>query len=126
MTNAAAWQDYLTELNRVLGSRFAGRVKQFWARLASELRFTVPVPHAGPTPDDDSFILTWDQGRYHFEVEIFRVGRFEWFYRDRETDDCEASEGNLKQAVSAAKMYLRRLSRTTTTMVVLLVIARVL
>lgn len=108
-----AWNDYIHSLSREsqLPRIFEDQVVDFWNRLADTTDWTVPIPHAGPTLQN-SFILSWNRGRHHFEVEVFDDERFEWFYRDRETDDCEGDEGACFGAVAAARKFLKLLIAT--------------
>lgn len=104
------WLAYIHNLSRETGLPrvFEDLVIEFWDQLTEKTHRVVPIPVAGPTPQD-SFMLSWNRGRHHFEVEVFSEGRFEWFYRDRKTDQFEGAEGISPEAVVAARNYLQRL-----------------
>lgn len=104
---STAWKSYLDNLKKVLPGHFARQVRKLWSDLSKSAE--QPIPHAGPT-QQGSFILTWDVGNQHFEIEVFPDNHFEWFYFDRETDMYEGAEGNRHRAVAAADEYLKRLS----------------
>lgn len=100
------WEDYLRRLPQSDEVR-PGVVKsvlEFWSRFRTA---QIPQPpHATPT-DNGGFILSWDRGKHHFEVEFLPTGEtVEWFYRDRETEKFEGDEGSLQTAFEMARSYL--------------------
>lgn len=103
---AVAWGGYLRDLSEHIPAVVARKVRRFWFDLARHGRF--PPPRAAPI-NDESFIMSWDQGQRHIEVEIFAKGHLEWFYCDRGVDSYEGSEGSSRQAVVAVSDYLDRL-----------------
>ena len=48
------------------------------------------LPAVGPM--DDVFLLTWDCDKEVFDIEVDSAGRFEWFYRNRATDQVDGVE----------------------------------
>lgn len=108
---AEQWTSYLEQLEASQGvePQVAATVQSFWKQLREDLRRSPRPPVAGPT-EQDTFILVWDQGKHHFEVEFLGGGEVEWFYRDRETESFLGAEGELKSAVEAAIDYFRRVS----------------
>ncbi|MGH9322443.1 MAG: hypothetical protein ACRD3V_21480 [Vicinamibacteria bacterium] len=30
--------------------------------------------------------MVWDRDHHHLEIEVFPSGRYDWFYRDRQTE----------------------------------------
>ena len=103
------WERYLSEM-QVRGrlSRIVTKAARALWSFFLEREPAIDVPHAGPT-EDGGLLMVWDKGRHHFELEVAPSGRYDWFYRDRDTDkyrgqeDCtvgDYSEGLL----SAAKL----------------------
>jgi len=103
---AASWEDYLVNMSRYMKGPLARKVRRFWSDLTRASHY--PPPSAAPT-NNESFIMSWDQGRQHIEVEIFTRGHLEWFYCDRGTGLYEGSEGSHQQAVIAVSEYFGRL-----------------
>ena len=102
-----AWSAYRRDLNKVLPGPHAREVKRFWADLAREKN--VPVPQAGPT-EERGFSMSWDDGNRHCEVEIYRDGRYEWFYCDRGRDEHDGAIGSREQVLAAVSRHLALLS----------------
>lgn len=68
-----------------------------------------PAPTAGGGTPQETFLLEWDNGGHHFEIEIVDRGDsdvlFEWFYLEPEGDP-GAGEGTMAEAVEAAAQHL--------------------
>jgi hypothetical protein len=64
------------------------RVEAFWRWLSAALGEDVPFPLAMPDAEVGSAQLAWDTERYHLDVSIPRDGDEEWFFMDRQTDEC--------------------------------------
>jgi hypothetical protein len=107
---AQEWETYLQTLRHRDGiePRLAAAVQAFWSQLTVALEQRPEIPIAGPT-EQASFIVVWDHGRHHFEVEFFPGETAEWFYRDRQTESFQGGEGNLEMAVEGARDYFNRL-----------------
>lgn len=80
---AAEWEQYLSQLE----SPVAEDVRRIWAYLSQRLW----APEAAPT--DDGFRMVWDRGPHHLQVEVLPGGRYDWFYRDRDTEKLQSEEG---------------------------------
>lgn len=106
---AREWETYLESLRHSdeLEAAVGEAVRAFWAELSATLAGTPTPPLAGPT-DDRGFILVWDHGRHHFEVEFLPGETTEWFYRDRGNESFEGGEGPLTKVVEAARDYFNR------------------
>ena len=106
-----AWNVYLLNLSRQTGlpAMFEENAQSLWADLAEAASFLVPIPQAGPTAQD-SFILSWNRSQWHFEIEIFADGRFEWFYRDRRSGVHAGAEGTRAEVVGVAIKHLEQIA----------------
>lgn len=82
----AAWLNYLRSLRvrGVLSQLVANNAEQLW-RLLRSLASNAAIPEAAVT-DDGGLFMSWDRGVHHLEVEILPEGKYEWFYRNRQTD----------------------------------------
>jgi hypothetical protein len=88
------WERYLADLGKPEGPLMADHVehvRRFWRYLRSFVDKAFPVPQAGPT-EARSLVMVWDRDRHHLEVEIFERGIYEWFYRDRLTQEHTGGE----------------------------------
>jgi hypothetical protein len=85
---ASEWVSYLESLKeKPEYAALAPRVEEFWTWISKDLW----APEA--TPTDDGFLLTWDRDEHHLQVELFRDGTYDWFYRNRDTDVVSYEEG---------------------------------
>lgn len=50
-------------------------------------------PPQGALTEEGSYQLVWDHGRHHLLAEILPSGRYDWFYRDRQTGRLAGEEG---------------------------------
>ena len=62
----------------------------------------------GALTEEGTYQLVWDHGRHHLLAEILPTGRYDWFYRDRETGRLDGEED--LPFVETAKLR-RRLGR---------------
>lgn len=83
---AATWADYLETLESVVTPPLAQAVRKVWAKIGPDLW----APEA--TPREESFLLVWDRGRHHLQMEIFSAGTYDWFHRDRSANTFQAQE----------------------------------
>lgn len=51
----------------------------------------IGLPQAGLT-DDGTIQLVWRSDRLHIEIDIFESGKYDWFYRERETGSYNGGE----------------------------------
>jgi hypothetical protein len=93
---AAEWELYLSQLDLP----FAEDVRKAW----SYLRQRLWAPEAAPT--EEGFRMVWDRGPHHLQIEVFPGGRYDWFYRNRDTEGLQ-SEENL--ALGSYPVVLREL-----------------
>jgi len=73
---ATQWEQYLSALD----SPVAQEVRTIWSHLQSHLW----APEAAPT-EEGGFRMVWDRGPHHLQVEALADGRYDWFYRNRES-----------------------------------------
>lgn len=88
MLNEVAWNEYLTaqvERHGELGKALV----RFWDYAKT---LNAPVPAASPGEDNDYFHVWWDHIQHHLDVDIKAGGSWEWFYRNRETDELDGDE----------------------------------
>jgi hypothetical protein len=71
------WETYLQDYRASGEPTVADGVAYFWERFSASLW----PPEAGPT--EDGFLMVWDRDQHHMEVEIYRSGSYDWFYRVR-------------------------------------------
>lgn len=45
--------------------------------------------------------FAWNRGRYYFEIEVWADGRLSWFFRDRDNDVAEGTDGEPERVLSA-------------------------
>lgn len=79
------WERYLRDLAEPMGPLPGQRVRQIevlWEGLRRQVEQNLPVPHAMAS-EAGEFVMTWDHGPHHFEIEVFPDGRYDWFYLDR-------------------------------------------
>jgi hypothetical protein len=79
---AMEWEAYLAQLD----SPVAEDVRLAWSSLKQRLW----APEAAPT--EDGFRMVWDRGPHHLQIEVFPGGRYDWFYRDRDTETVQSEE----------------------------------
>lgn len=86
------WTRYLSQMTA--RGKLSRAVTEAALALWGFMQLHVPgieVPHAGPT-QDGGLLMVWDKGRHHFELEVSPSGRYDWFYRDRQTDNYWGAE----------------------------------
>lgn len=85
------WEDYLLRLTSrgTLSEDVVETVRELWNALQERVP-SVEVPHAGP--DDGGLIMVWDRDQHHFELEVREPRYYDWFYRDRATDNYSGEE----------------------------------
>jgi hypothetical protein len=82
------WTAYVSKLKEKPElTAIAPRVEEFWHWISKDLW----APEANPT--DDGFLLVWDRDEHHLQVELFREGTYDWFYRNRDTEAVSYEEG---------------------------------
>lgn len=55
--------------------------------------------------------MSWDRGSHHFEIEVFRDGRYDWFYLNRDSGE-RVGEENHPLGTCSPEM-ISRLRQTT-------------
>jgi hypothetical protein len=68
-----------------MGAATSRAALALWEKLAAQFALDLESPSAGPTPDH-TFLMVWDRGKHHFEIEVLASGDYEWMYRDRVTE----------------------------------------
>lgn len=91
--NRVRWFFFIARLEPKLRKH----VKAFLQELQLRFSFKVPVPRAQVIDDNDvgpSLYMVWEplNGEHHLDVEVFLDGTYEWFYRNRKTDDVEGTD----------------------------------
>ena len=83
----ADWLDYLRSLPAKGAISYVAEntAEKIWRKLRP-LANNVSVPDAAVTNDGGLF-MSWDRGAHHLEIELHPNGRYEWFYRNRSTDN---------------------------------------
>jgi hypothetical protein len=64
---------------------------QAWEQVRAATGSAMPVPSACTGPDGQMF-YAWDRGRYHLELEIVPGEPADYFYCDRQTNECWVEE----------------------------------
>lgn len=83
--------EYLNEWDSLLdsiSSDFRPIIDSAW-RAAKGLRLW--APEASLT--GEGFLMVWDRGAHHVQVEVYPNGTFDWFYRDRSEEGYKFGEG---------------------------------
>lgn len=88
------WENYLGVLSAAQGGPIPPfrlkQIRDLWGvveRCDRHARY----PHATVTPDG-GFVMSWDKGRHHFEIEVDNSGTYGWFYMDRESSNRAGEE----------------------------------
>lgn len=82
----AKWLDYLRSLpERGVSRLVAANAEQMWRRLRP-LAIKIATPSAEVTEAGGLF-MSWERNAHHLEIEMMPTGRYEWFYRNRLTDE---------------------------------------
>lgn len=90
---SSEWLAYLT----LVGGKSAhgAALGKVWRALDSAVA-DLPLPRASVSDSVSEIIdpayLSWDRDEHHFDLEIEPSG-YEWFYRNRKTDEIDGSDG---------------------------------
>ncbi len=89
----AAFQHYLDVMTQPEG-RFSaehiGVVRHVWALIVARFGATFALPIAMPT-GDGALQLAWTWNQRHVSVDVY-PDRWDWFFRDRSTGECDGDE----------------------------------
>lgn len=96
------WNQYLKNISWT----YRERVQSTWLYLTTAIP-TIRIPYAGTSPDEQSFFFVWDNGNYYIELEILSDS-FEWFYRNRLTNELAGSEHSVESIEEVLLEYLRK------------------
>lgn len=80
----AVWDQYLRKLAEPPSPLSHQRVQQIvdlWEHLQRQI-MPLPLPYAMAS-ESGEFVMTWDRGPHHFEIELLPDERYDWFYFDR-------------------------------------------
>jgi hypothetical protein len=106
-----AWDRYLHSLMEPSGPLSAQRLRQIerlWECLRRQVTEPLALPHAIAT-EAGEFVMTWDRGQHHFEIEILPDGRYDWFYLDRSSGERVGEEEHPAGTCSSQMIaHLRR------------------
>lgn len=83
----SAWKAYLL---RLADEPIGRTVATFWERVQRTER-GLPPPTALRS-EDGSMHLAWDRDVHHLDVDLRADGTFEWFYRNRLTDELDGTD----------------------------------
>lgn len=106
------WERYLRNLAEPSGPLPDHRVRQIevlWEHLQRRVEKDLPLPHAMAS-EAGEFVMTWDRGPHHFEIEVLSNGRYDWFYLDRTSGERLGEDDHPLGTFSAEMMS--RLRRT--------------
>ncbi|MFL6293584.1 MAG: hypothetical protein ACJ759_22040 [Thermoanaerobaculia bacterium] len=106
------WERYLRNLAEPSGPLPDHRVRQIevlWEHLQRRGEKDLPLPHAMAS-EAGEFVMTWDRGPHHFEIEVLSNGRYDWFYLDRTSGERLGEDDHPLGTFSAEMMS--RLRRT--------------
>jgi hypothetical protein len=106
------WRGYLRRLVEPSGPLSSSRVHQIerlWESLQDQVCRNLPPPYATAT-EEGEFVMTWDNGPFHFEIEVLPQGSYDWFYFDRDSGERRGEEGQFLDAFSAEMISLLRRS----------------
>lgn len=81
------WEAYLVDLGSEVSAGLAHAVRDLWDRLKFE-KLWAPTGR----PRAESFLMLWDRGRHHLEIEVYASGCYDWFYRDRSSNTSTGGE----------------------------------
>lgn len=104
------WERYLRSLAEPSGPLPGQRVRQIealWEALQGRIEKHLPHPYA-MAADTGEFVMTWDRGPHHFEIEVLPNGRYDWFYLDRTSGERLGEEEPLGAFSAEMVSYLRR------------------
>lgn len=90
MNTKSSWEAYLKTANPL--------VKDAWSTLSYYVK-GLPIPYVGPCTSgygSAGYMLAWDVDKDHLEIEIYDDNSIEWFYRDRNIDECAGGECSLQ------------------------------
>jgi hypothetical protein len=100
------WRDFLGTLPDTVSPPLAAAIRATWEAIAR----TAPgaaLPGVLPSGDGGAR-LTWDSGRYRFDVDVRPGGDTEWFFRDRVTSESDGTEGEGEATLPARAIELLR------------------
>lgn len=80
------WDKYL---QRIRNEPYGAAALALWKNVS---QYNVDIPSAGPYEDEDIIQFYWSQDEHHIDVDIFHDGSFEWFYRNRNTNETDSGE----------------------------------
>ena len=89
LVQSDTWDQYLRSLTEPSGPLPAQRIRQIerlWECLRRQLAESLALPYATAT-EAGVFVMTWDHGPHHFEIEILPDDRYDWFYLDRNSGE---------------------------------------
>ncbi len=98
------WLAHVEEIGRVA----CDAVAEGLGTVGRDTVVALGSPPLGALTEEGSYQFVWDHGRHHLLAEILPAGRYDWFYRDRETGRLDGEED--LPFVETAKLR-RRLER---------------
>lgn len=104
-----AWYGYLAQFS----NRHLARAVATFYQNARAVGGAAPLPVPTALPSEDgSMHLAWDRDQHHLDVDLFPDGSFEWFYRNRLTDELDGTdEGRVLGMPEALARRLRLIAR---------------
>ena len=78
---------FITAIDNLLMNNTAGLVKYIWDRLKGNVPGVIGLRVPVLDVLNEGAMLTWDQGNYHLDAEIFPGQSVEFFFRNRQTGE---------------------------------------
>jgi len=97
-----AWDEYRSSLTTkgLLSAPRGAQLETMWQAISRNVAFA-PAPQAA-LAEDGTFVMSWDRGQHHLEIEMLANGSFEWFYMDSGGSSREGEEEQPVGAISSA------------------------
>lgn len=80
-------------------------VRAFWEELKNRIGRPLRLPITMPA-GDGSIQLAWSTKEHYLDIDMFADGSYEWFYRNRFTDELDGTENERCTALSAPLLAL--------------------
>ena len=103
------WLRHVEQISRASGDVVAEGLRI----LGRDTVVALGSPPQGALTEEGSYQLVWDHGRHHLLAEILPNGRYDWFYRDRETGRLAGEEGLPFTETAKLRRRLERNMRST-------------
>lgn len=85
------WLSWLAAMLPKLTSEQSVTIMLVWLAML-EIDQNFPAPEA--SIEENCFWMAWDAGKLHLDLEIGKDGKFDWFFRNRETSDYAGNDND--------------------------------